>query len=223
MEGIYGGGSKRLKTRPSDHYIELEEYNYEKQKDIGSSSSSNSSTVEENDDDLDHGQKKKPEPVVRPYVRSKLPRLKWDPDLHFRFILAIDRLGGPNRATPKMVLQLMNVRGLTMAHVKSHLQMYRSKATNDSEKDHIGAVEIISNLPIFQEEEEYHDCNNKQASNREWIINSKYHHYNSPSAKRDHDELDGKLDYDGGSSCVRMKRKYYDSHLDLNLYLGIKN
>ncbi|KAK4340605.1 hypothetical protein RND71_039106 [Anisodus tanguticus] len=64
---------------------------------------------------------------VRQYVRSKLPRLRWTPDLHLSFIRAIERLGGQERATPKLVLQMMNVRGLIIAHVKSHLQMYRSK------------------------------------------------------------------------------------------------
>ncbi|KAM3306698.1 hypothetical protein P3S67_013568 [Capsicum chacoense] len=64
---------------------------------------------------------------VRQYVRSKLPRLRWTPQLHLSFVNAIHRLGGQERATPKLVLQMMNVRGLSIAHVKSHLQMYRSK------------------------------------------------------------------------------------------------
>ena len=32
--------------------------------------------------------------TVRQYVRSKMPRLRWTPDLHLAFMHAVERLGG---------------------------------------------------------------------------------------------------------------------------------
>ncbi|KAE8734276.1 putative Transcription initiation factor TFIID subunit 11 [Hibiscus syriacus] len=79
----------------------------------------------------DAGEKSNGRRTARQYVRSKLPRLRWTPDLHLSFLHAVQRLGGQERATPKLVLQLMSVKGLSIAHVKSHLQMYRSKKLDE--------------------------------------------------------------------------------------------
>ncbi|KAK7310199.1 hypothetical protein RJT34_07545 [Clitoria ternatea] len=75
------------------------------------------------------------EGVVRQYIRSKVPRLRWTPELHRCFVFAIETLGGHQKATPKLVLQLMDVKGLTISHVKSHLQMYRSMKGDSSRQD----------------------------------------------------------------------------------------
>ncbi|XXG71962.1 hypothetical protein AAC387_Pa07g1173 [Persea americana] len=120
---------------------------------------------------------------VRRYIRSNAPRLRWSPDLHHSFVNAIERLGGQDNATPKLVLQLMNVRGLTIPHVKSHLQMYRSMK-ND--------IKGQQGLPISPQRK-YSDENDGVIDEKNVLSSFQFspkkelHHnlkYSSPSPKR---------------------------------------
>lgn len=56
---------------------------------------------------------------------NRKARRCWSPELHRRFLHALQQLGGSHAATPKQIRDLMKVDGLTNDEVKSHLQKYR--------------------------------------------------------------------------------------------------
>ncbi|KQK21117.1 transcription factor NIGTH1 isoform X2 [Brachypodium distachyon] len=56
--------------------------------------------------------------------QARKARRCWSPELHRKFVNALNQLGGPH-ATPKQIRERMQVDGLTNDEVKSHLQKYR--------------------------------------------------------------------------------------------------
>lgn len=57
-------------------------------------SSSNNGSMEEEKEEEEEEDQRRINGSVRKYSRSKMPRLRWTPDLHLAFVNAVERLGG---------------------------------------------------------------------------------------------------------------------------------
>ncbi|KAK1282380.1 Two-component response regulator ARR12 [Acorus calamus] len=84
------------------------------------------------------------------HLTSKKPRLTWTPELHSKFINAINQLGVA-KGVPKRILDLMDTPGLTRENVASHLQKYRNGLRKNSARmgqyyDDNGGLNRISGL-----------------------------------------------------------------------------
>ncbi|KAK8963335.1 Two-component response regulator ARR18 [Platanthera guangdongensis] len=85
---------------------------------------------------------------------SRKARRCWSPELHRRFIIALQQLGGAQVATPKQIRELMKVDGLTNDEVKSHLQKYRlhtRRMPNSSTNQENRPVVTLAGLWVSQD------------------------------------------------------------------------
>ncbi|KAL4197867.1 hypothetical protein AMTRI_Chr04g190440 [Amborella trichopoda] len=65
--------------------------------------------------------------VPLPLTHATKPMLKWTPELHQLFLDTVARLGGLDEVSPKVMVRAMGIPGLTVFHLKSHLQRERYK------------------------------------------------------------------------------------------------
>ncbi|CAN6927532.1 unnamed protein product [Brassica oleracea] len=99
-----------------------------------------------------------PPPYLQQQALSRKQRRCWTPELHRRFVDALQQLGGPGVATPKQIREHMQEEGLTNDEVKSHLQKYRlhiRKSNSNPEKQSVLVLGFnLWNSSSKEEEEE---------------------------------------------------------------------
>uniref|UniRef100_A0A0E0K6T1 HTH myb-type domain-containing protein n=1 Tax=Oryza punctata TaxID=4537 RepID=A0A0E0K6T1_ORYPU len=74
------------------------------------------------------------------------PRMRWTPELHERFVDAVNKLGGSEKATPKAVQKVMKVEGLTIYH--KYRTVHHRPELSDGESAKSGQMDEISSQPL---------------------------------------------------------------------------
>ncbi|KAK3210805.1 hypothetical protein Dsin_015511 [Dipteronia sinensis] len=80
----------------------------------------------------------------------------WSPDLHRRFVNALQMLGGSQVATPKQIRELMKVDGLTNDEVKSHLQVSLSLSLFFHQNSDMQGLHETDFVLLFFKPDTYH-------------------------------------------------------------------
>ncbi|KAJ8480359.1 hypothetical protein OPV22_024086 [Ensete ventricosum] len=88
----------------------------------------------------------------------------WSPELHRRFLFALQKLGGAQVATPKQIRELMKVDGLTNDEVKSHLQKYRLHARRIPNSSDAANRRVAVARGVWVPEEQYSNSSQQSVS-----------------------------------------------------------
>ncbi|KAL6533649.1 hypothetical protein OROHE_013482 [Orobanche hederae] len=137
-------------------------------------------------------------------TRDQKPRLRWTAGLHDRFVDAVTKLGGPDKATPKSVLRVMGLKGLTLYHLKSHLQKYRLG------QQQAGKQNIVDNN------------NNKENSENSYGHNNMHHEGTSTNSSSNNSEQQGEFPIAGALRCQIEVQKRLQEQLEVQKKLQMR-